>query len=150
MTHPLLQRIETLLAAGARVVIRFNDHVESLELDPDSGMMAEVLSLKHDGDEVTKIRANFSAFEAHNRQFAKANYYDENGQPTLTWFQLGYPKDGIDTFYVDQCGRDGPPFDLIEDAATQALYEEYRQSPEPRGTYVAWLERSLLATRRST
>ena len=148
--HPTLLRLEQKLSSGARMVVRFNENTEKHDIDPDVGMMAEVVAFQFQPDNCTKITINVEPFAAHNRQCSKPNFYDRNGQPTLHWHETAYyPKDGINVLYVSTDGCDGVPFDLIEDPATQALFAEYMATPEPRGSYVAWLEQQLLLARQS-
>lgn len=99
--------------------IQFNSKVESTEIDFDEYMKAVVLKWEyvhydynHDYD-VIKIQVDFSKFEEDNKKFMKSNYYDKDGIPCLKWCdKLYYPKDGKDTFYIEN-DRNNCPFDVI-------------------------------------
>lgn len=131
--------------AGAQPVITFSEGVLDFEGYLAPGMRARIVAAREDG-ELIQLHLDLSEFEAFNQGFETANYYDPQGNPTLTARQAGYyPKDHQDHFIVDSTlGVD--TFGCIDDEAGIALYDEYRRCGSGK-LYVQWLEEQLLAHR---
>lgn len=71
---------------------------------PDEQMRGQLISINsledEDVDELLVI-CNLSAFEEHNKRVAKHDWYDRDGNPSLSWFESGfYPDDGKVSFYI--------------------------------------------------
>lgn len=93
------------LIDGVLTIVRFVDKVESLDCDdcPDSGMVAKLIQVEVDteDEELLHLAFDLSDFEEQNKLVASHDWIDENGDPTLTWFETRwYPKDGVCHLYV--------------------------------------------------
>lgn len=65
-------------------------------------MIGRIISIEEDidDDQTLYLIFDISAYEDHNRSVASHNWIDEDGNPTLTWFDTQwYPKDGICKIY---------------------------------------------------
>lgn len=82
-------------------VIVFQKGAEDLEAYPEEGMKARVKGLRmtHDGD-VVELVVDYTEFEDYNERFESANYYDDNGNPTLTARESGFYEQR-ETLYID-------------------------------------------------
>ena len=89
-------------------VIVFNDSVDNLELNWESGMKGRVVATKHNQDSlkwgddgVFKLKVDFGGeFLEHNRKLMSSNYFDAGGNPTLKWEETkNYPKDHMSVDY---------------------------------------------------
>lgn len=97
--HELLHAVDLV---GRRITV--GPDVEHDETDFDTGMHALVLSLTEDDPDVWIMELDFRPFMDHNRPLMMPNYYDKDGQPTLTVEQAGLWK-GIDTWYLPAPGQ---------------------------------------------
>lgn len=86
---------------------------------PDEQMRGQLISISpledEDVDELLVV-CNLSAFEEHNRRVAKHDWYDRDGNPSLSWFESGfYPDDGRVSFYISgNLDSEATVFRLIE------------------------------------
>lgn len=102
----LWRELREIMNDGRAVTVRFTDMIEKLDCDdsPDKNMIAKIISIEEDSDDDQTLHLIFdiSGYEDHNRSVAAHNWIDENGKPTLTWFDTQwYPKDGICNVYVN-------------------------------------------------
>lgn len=100
--------------------VEFTATVESeYEIDFDAGMLARVIDVEQDhGDgDVLKIVVDHSDFFDHNRRLMKANYYDKDGRPRLTWEESGLMNaNGRETIYVmADSEKHLPPFIVVDE-----------------------------------
>lgn len=101
-------------------VVKFTSASEvDYEIYADEGMLARVLSVTDDScgkDRMVKIRLDFDEFKEHNERLQKPNFYDNNGNPTLTWYESGLYEDGKDTIIcMEDTEKYLPPFVPIDD-----------------------------------
>lgn len=87
------------------VTVQFTDAINKLDLDdiPDENMIGKIVSLgvDPDSDESLHLVVDVSGYEEHNKKVAAHNWFDENGNATLTWFDTKwYPENGICDIYV--------------------------------------------------
>jgi hypothetical protein len=139
------QQLFDLVQQGKRPVVRFTKAVLDAECYAEPGMMARVIGVSLQHDDVLKLDVDYGEFEAHNKALESANYYDKEGKPTWTARQAGYYKP-IDWLYVD-AGGSGPSFAEIMPDAASALYDRFRAETGAKGDvpYVSWLEQAVLA-----
>ncbi len=135
-----------LVRNGVRPVVVFSKSIEDAETYPEPGMRARVTGvLSVDADEdLLKIAVDYGEFDSFNRPFESANYYDKQGNPTLTAREAGYYKPN-DTLYLSLSEEIGC-FRVVEDART-ALYQTYLDGGGS-GTYLEWLENQVLSEPR--
>ena len=127
---------------GLQPVIEFTKEIEELDLDIDAGMRCKVLSCSEPSkDDITvTLKCDLNEFRKYNEPFAKANFYDKNGNPILKWFDtLQYPKDGIYNIYIDTTDEYELLFNVVEESIH---YRRYIES-ESKLSYVNWLEKRL-------
>lgn len=88
------------LRAGETIFVKFtNTKSEIFGCDdgPDDGMIARLIGICKVPNEPTLLRImfDFSGFEEENKVVADRDWFDSDGNATLTWFETAhYPKDG--------------------------------------------------------
>jgi hypothetical protein len=87
--------------------VEFTDLVDESEIDFDPRMRAKVVDAYLSSEEdYWKIQVDFSFWEEYNKQFARPNYYDANGEPCLRWHETKfYPDNCLDTIYYTPDGK---------------------------------------------
>lgn len=134
--------VVNLFQTGIKPVVRFNKLIEETEIDFDNGMMTHLIEAIDKNDGTVKVVFDFSEFEEHNIPFMKANYWDENNQPTLRWIDTNYyPKDKRVCFYIDTDQE--IPFEVLNN---NVAFNAYQQSGS-KLSYVQWLEEQYLMKR---
>jgi len=117
--------------------------IEKIETDPDTGMRFRLKDIRiHDEDNnpYYEVVGDFGAFEEFNKPLAKANYYDGNGNPTLTWMQqptYNQAKHALN-IYLD-------PKDDVFKVVSNDVYEKFLKD-DPGCSYIEWLERVARAS----
>ncbi|EPP9373566.1 hypothetical protein PZF67_005271 [Pseudomonas aeruginosa] len=137
-----VQNLQELLAAGP-VAIEFGECAEDLEAYVDPKMRAHVMSVRVGPDDVAVLRVDYSAYDEYNKAFEKANYYDKNGNPTLTARETGN-YDFQEDLYVSASEELDHILTALPGISTQLL-EEFNASGQTG--YVRWLEEQLIFTR---
>lgn len=140
------RNIAELVNTGKPVDVEFKEKIEDLESYPEKGMRATVTGAvidheEYDGDAVIRLFVDYSKFDAENASLEAHNYYDKNGEPTLTAREAGWYKIK-DTLYV-MANDDAEAYLTILAKQTTELFEEYKASNSTL-SYVAWLESKVL------
>lgn len=73
----------------AHPVIRMLEQVAIFENYLEPGMLARVVGMRHDGDDVLIADLVLTEFDDYNKQFETNHYYDKNGVPCLTARESG-------------------------------------------------------------
>lgn len=87
-----------ILKQGVKPVVKFTEGIHEIE-SADPNMMGRVVGYKdidiwERGSETVTFIIDFSEFVEYNKNFAERSWRDDNGSPTLTWFESKfYPKD---------------------------------------------------------
>jgi len=134
----------TLVGQGKSVVVEFRKDIQSKDdCYPEPGMRARITRASlPDEHAVLKIYFNFEEFAAHNLPFEAMNYYDKNGDATLTARQAGvYEEEDHIYFDVDEVLDE---LMVVQHEAGVKLYEAFK-AEQMNGSYVQWLEQKLLA-----
>ena len=110
-------------------IVKFVPEVDvNYELYADVGMLARVVSVvddSHGDDKMVKIELDFNDFKDHNARFQKANFWDDNGQPTKTWYESGLYGNGRDTIIcMTNTEKYLPPFVPVEDISETITVDE--------------------------
>lgn len=135
------REIFDLYLKGVCPILECNSGIESLEVDPDTGMRGKLKGINIvDLDEEYEhlvFTIDFGIYEEYNRGFAKANYYNESHEPCETWFEqewYGKEKNHVEIYleYTDD----------VFDVAQNDLYEEFKKEGG-NTTYVSWLENKV-------
>lgn len=88
---------------GLGQTIQFTDEVELADCDPHFGpsMMAKIHGVNFiDGG--ISITLNFQEFHEHNRKVATPCFFDDEGNPSLTWQESKvYPLNHMETVWVE-------------------------------------------------
>lgn len=120
------------------VNVEFVSGVEDLEAYPEAGMRATITSVirDHDDEDVFIVGLDFTEHDEFNKAFESTNYFDRNGNPTLTAREAGcyLLKENI---YVMSSDETTKYFNLID---RSPLYQKYLDE-KPSVSYVEWLER---------
>lgn len=110
-----------LILNGERPVVKFLKGAEDFETCIDRGMYGRIVGVEHKQDDFYLLRVDLNEFESHNDDCMQRNYYDDDGNPTLTSKEAGqYPKDGIETIYLDY-DREIAPYFEFEDSEVQQI-----------------------------
>ncbi len=83
-------------------IITFTPEVDNWEIDFDAGMKARVISTGSANDDCDFILVDFSEFEESNKKFGQANYYNNQHEPCLFWWETkGYPANKRKRIHLD-------------------------------------------------
>jgi len=134
--------LQELLAAGP-VAIEFSEGVEEHEAYAEPKMRAHLVSVRVDPADVAVLKVDFSTYDGYNKSFEKANYYDKNGNATLTAREAGHYNVQQD-LYVSASEELDHVFTVLSNISTQLL-EEFKASGQ--AGYVRWLEEQLITAR---
>lgn len=124
---------------GQSPVIQMGDNIgEYLEESFDPKMIGRVISASVQYGDSYVFKVDMNRFEDYNKTVAGYDWIDNNGEPTLNWFESGYyPENGIKEIYFPMdidC-----PFEIMSENKwfNQYLQEGYK------GSYIEWLEGKL-------
>ena len=97
------------------VVVEFNKGIDEIEGYFERGMKAKIERISLNSYTETeydfRVSFDFSEFEEYNKQFATANYYDDNGVGCLyAWETIFYPKDNKENV----CISDASWFKIVD------------------------------------
>ena len=132
-------------------IITFKKGCEDLESYCEAGMKAKITGIvlermeEKEADLVYKITLDYSQFDDYNKNFETANYYDNNGNPTLTAREAGFYHIQ-DTLYLgsDNIWPWSNYFDVEHDSTSNRMFERYsRRTMDTDLTYLKWLETQL-------
>ena len=137
-----------LVKQGAQPIVKINDTEGVLE-GPDSGMLGRIISVGDEeaegGTSVISFDVDFLEFTDYNKTLAKSDWYDENGNPTLTWMQTPqYNKDAkrytVYDMYVENSEYSNTSYiEVVDDNKWLNKYLESKSEV----SYTRWLELQL-------
>ena len=111
-----------LIQSGVKPVVKFLKGAEDFDTCIDRGMYGRIVGVEHKQDEFFIIRVDLNPFEDHNDGCMQHNYYDKDGNPTMTSKEAGmYPKDGIELVYFDYDLEIAPFFEFQDQNVTQIV-----------------------------
>lgn len=125
-------------------VVTFKDEIEECESYLEKGMKARIEGVKRDGDETLIFKFNMEPFEDWNKPLETSNYYDKDGNPTLTARQAGYYS-AVEDYYLPNEQDLSRYFEVQNNDFANKLYEAYNAQKTEGQTYVDWLESMLEA-----
>jgi hypothetical protein len=95
---------------GGRIKnVKLTDNYENLDTESgDSGMICDIVKCYWSNDyDCYVIIMDFEPYLAYNKSIAKPNWYDNNSNPTLTWFETNYyDKNGNDVLFDENTDID--------------------------------------------
>jgi hypothetical protein len=127
---------------GQKPVVTFRSLIDDKDGYAEAGMRARAISAtRADAHGVITVKFDFEEFDAHNAPLESSNYYDKDGNATLTAKQAGYyhPCDDI-YFDTEELLKD---LLEMESSAAISLYHTF-VAEAPGCSYVQWLERKVL------
>lgn len=133
------------IRAGFRPVVTFRKGIEDKDDYAEPGMRARLIDCGVVRDDVVVFTFDFGEFDADNKAFEKANYYDAKGVACLTPREANAYKP-IDTIYFDLDEEVDGLFAIGSDAEL-ALFAEYVSATARGVTYVEWLTSEVLRLR---
>lgn len=139
----LKDQLPALRQRGPVNVEFVKDAMDYAEAYPEGGMRATVLDITTDDEDVLRLHLSFEAFDEYNKAFESHNYFDRDGQPTLTARDAGYysVKDHV---YV-MAGDDISTYFTLMGTSASKLHQQYLDECGDKGiTYVQWLEAKVL------
>lgn len=129
---------------GAPLAIEFGKGIEELESYAEPKMRAHLIAVELQRDDIAVLKVDYSAFDEYNKAFEQANYYDRNGNPTLTAREAGHYTVQED-LYVMASDDLQPRMLTLLPGASLGLIDEFKASGH--ASYVCWLEEQLMAAR---
>lgn len=129
-----------LVKDGIHPVVTFSKAVNETEGYLEAGMRGRIVSVRDDGDEVQEFKVDLSEFDAVNRLYESATYYDKNQRPCLTAREAGFYEPQISLWLM----LDQPVPWLVEEAPRLSLHERFTREAAD-GNYLQWLEDLVLA-----
>lgn len=144
-----LQQLRDILRTGAKFPITCKIGVEEIECSLDEGMKGNIISVRKERDsaDVVVLKIDMTDFVEYNDPLMKKNFYNNDGVPCLNAKQADwYPKDNIETVYIDV--EDFAKwfdryFDHIDN---NALFQEWRDTGM-KIPYVNFLENIVIHMR---
>jgi hypothetical protein len=130
---------------GKKITIRFTETIEQLEGMFQRNMVADVLSIYKDGDELV-LKVDQTKYYESNKQFDVPCWYNrDTGTYNLSYED--YCKQSNSKVHMTEEVYDDYEgelynFTVIEDD-TKELYEKYLKESE-NNTYIEWLENIIL------
>lgn len=137
-------QLGTVLEQGKQLAVICKKRVEDLEGYAECHMRAilSALTVQRHDDDVAAVTLDFEQFDDFNKKFESRNYFDKQGNPTLTAREKGEYEVRED-YYVMATDLVAEFFTLLGEQQVQ-LMAEFSENATPRESYVAWLERTVL------
>jgi len=121
----------------------------------DAHMKCDINAISFENDNMYSLYLDFSPYEKFNKTVAVPSFWDEKGNPTLTWFESGYYKDGKVEIYVMETDTFEELFEkkTVEDLRNEFNPSRAKHSMSIMNTegytfylseYVEWLENRIL------
>lgn len=144
-----IKDLQQLLAAGVPVAVEFTKGIEECEDYAEPGMRAYAISYQLQEHDVCRVGFDFAPFDAHNKAFEQANYYDRDGKPCLTAREAGKYKPQDESYLTPDDAMD-TKFTLMP-TESLALFVEYGKTvvPGTESSYIQWLEAQVLELRKT-
>lgn len=131
--------------AGAPVAVECKAGVNRWDgCYPEPGMRFEVTGGVIDEPDVARLNVNYARFDEFNKAFESSDYRDKNGNGVLTAREAGWYK-VTEFIYVDPDEDIDAYFTILADDR-KALIEAYAALPQPKDSYIAWLEKQVLSS----
>jgi hypothetical protein len=149
ITNPNLTfaQLKEIMGSDSRICATCKTQVEDLESYAEGGMRTTIIGLRqmnHD-PEVMTIQVDYSEFDEYNKKFESANYYDKNGEATMTAREKGQYK-VKDELYVMADGLVGEFFAFSSNDQF-SIFTEFANDANSGESYVSWLENTVLKLR---
>lgn len=112
---------------------------------PEPGMRFDVVGGIVKESEVGHMSVDYSRFDEFNKSFESHVYYGKNGENDLTAREAGWYK-VEEVIYVDPEDDISNYFEIVADER-KGLIQAYAELPEPKPSYVSWLEAQVLASK---
>jgi hypothetical protein len=132
------------LLAGAPLAIELGAGVLELEAYAEPKMRAHLVAVDLQRDDIAVLKVDYSAFEDFNKVFEQANYYDGQGNPTLTAREAGQYEPQEDLYVMASDDLESQILTILP-SVSLALIDEFKASEHT--SYVRWLEEQLAAAR---
>lgn len=132
------------LLVGGPLAIELGAGVVELEAYAEPKMRAHLIAVDLQRDDVAVLKVDYSAFDDFNKAFEQANYYDAQGNPTLTAREAGEYAPQEDLYVMASDDLQVQMLAILP-SDSQALIEEFKGSGH--ANYVRWLEEQLAAAR---
>lgn len=137
-----VKQIYELILQGVKPIVQFSDNIADFDEESvDPNMRCKIIKASKEHGNLIRFEIDLKGFEDYNKSVARANWFDENGEPRLTWFETDkYPKDGIDAIYIDI--EADAPFILVKNESIE-LFNQYLNS-KSQLSYIEWLEETII------
>lgn len=140
-SQTLKEFLKDNLVSGRPLAVEFGPRIEEQEAYTESGMRAHILDYGVEHGDVLKVKVSYELFEEFNQAFEKANYFDKNGNPTLTARQAGQYQ-VTETLYMSP---DEPVDGYLTPIEPElGLLQEWQASGS-KESYVSFLENRIKA-----
>lgn len=132
------------LLVGGPLAIELGAGVVELEAYAEPKMRAHLVAVELQRDDIAVLKVDYSAFEDFNKTFEQANYYDAQGNPTLTAREAGQYEPKEDLYVMASDDLESKILAILP-SVSLALIDEFKGSGH--ANYVRWLEEQLAAAR---
>ncbi|BDC78279.1 hypothetical protein MRCP2_p0140 (plasmid) [Aquipseudomonas alcaligenes] len=132
------------LLVGGPLAIELGAGVVELEAYAEPRMRAHLVAVELQRDDVAVLKVDYSAFEDFNKVFEQANYYDAQGNPTLTAREAGQYEPQEDLYVMASDDLESKILAILP-SVSLALIDAFKGSGH--ANYVRWLEEQLAAAR---
>jgi len=136
------QELKELLVGGP-LPIELEKGVLELEVYAEPKMRAHLLAVVLERDDIAILKLDYSAFDEFNKAFEQSNYYDKEGNPTLTAREAGSYQPQEDLYVM--ASDDLSSMLSLLPGSSIVLFNEFKTSGQLN--YVRWLEDQLLSAR---
>ncbi|MFK4135923.1 hypothetical protein ACI2KR_27115 [Pseudomonas luteola] len=134
------------LLAGGPLAIEFGTWVEDLDVYAEPKMRAHIVDVGLRRDDIAVLKVDYSDFDEFNKTLEKADYFDAQGNPTLTAREAEFYSPQEDLYVI---ASDDLLVQVLTILPSQslALIKEFKSSG--CANYVRWLEEQVVAARTS-
>jgi|GEM_PF-7095485 len=87
---------------GEPIAVQFTDKIDDGENYQNEKMKAYLTSISYVGAGCYRLDFSMNEFLEFNKTVAKSDFYDDNHNPCLTWFDKCYPENGKVSTYIDE------------------------------------------------
>ena len=131
-----------MIRNGVFPILEFNKQLndEYYDYEPDAGMRMQLIDVKEEPflNDIVTLIFDMKGWWDYNKTFAKANWYNDQDVPCLTWKESRfYPSNDVYEMCVD---KGNIPF--LDFVNYPKWYKKYIESKKLL-TYTSWLEKQL-------
>ena len=140
--HELLNTFKSLKGTG-EVSVEFKKLIDNLEGYAESGMRSWITNVALQNN-IIIVSFSYVAYEKHNQPYESSNWFNKYGNPILTARQANM-YNVVENYYFELADNPNDYFTHINTNTQSKLQDKFNATRFPEETYVAWLERQVIA-----